>query len=84
MTITPDILPILRCPAGGEGLTLATDEILQRVNQSIEQGLARDQVDARVDQPIEAGLVNRQGDRLYPIRDGIATLIIEDAIRLDP
>ena len=83
MTITPDILPILRCPTGGDGLTLAPPEMVQRVNRQIQEGRARDQVDSKVDQPIEAGLVNRQEDRLYPIRNGIATLIVEDAIRLE-
>lgn len=83
MTITPDILPMLRCPAGGGGLTWADANLVAGVNEKIAQGEARDQVDSRVETPIEGGLVTRNGDRLYPVRDGIPTLIIEDAIRLD-
>lgn len=83
MTITPDILPILRCPAEGGGLTWADADLIANVNEKIARGEARDQVDSRVETPIEGGLMNRKADRLYPIRDGIPTLIVEDAICLD-
>ncbi|MEO9592899.1 Trm112 family protein [Rhodopirellula bahusiensis] len=80
--ITPDILPILRCPADGGQLTLADDPLIQRVNKAITEGTARDQLDERVTDPIEGGLVNSQVDRLYPIRGGIPTLIVDEAIGL--
>jgi len=82
MTITPDILPILRCPAGGGALTLADAELIERVNEQIAAGTARDQLDSRIEAPIDGGLVPAQADRLYPIREDIPTLIAEDAIRL--
>ncbi|WDQ16724.1 Trm112 family protein [Rhodopirellula sp. P2] len=80
--ITPDILPILRCPADGGQLLLADEPLIQRVNQAIAEGTARDQLDERVTDPIEGGLVNSQADRLYPIRGGIPTLIVDEAIGL--
>lgn len=82
MRITPDILQILRCPAGGGPLVLADRQLIDQVNDAIRCGDARDQLDARVDEPIDAGMINTAGDRLYPIRDSIATLIAEDAIRI--
>lgn len=82
MTITPDILPILRCPAGGGVLTLADADLIERINGEIAAGTARDQLDARVETRIDGGLVPAAGDRLYPIRENIPTLIVEDAIRL--
>jgi uncharacterized protein YbaR (Trm112 family) len=80
--ITPDILPILRCPADGGPLVWAQPELVIRVNEAIKSGDARDQLDARVDTPIDAGLVNRSADRLYPVRDEIATIVAENAIRI--
>lgn len=82
MTITPDILPILRCPAGGGVLTLADADVIDRINAQIAAGTARDQLDTRVESPIDGGLVPAARDRLYPIRQNIPTLIAEDAIRL--
>lgn len=82
MTITPDILPILRCPAGGGPLTLADAELVERLNAQIAAGTARDQLDTRVEAPIDGGLVPANADRLYPIRENIPTLIVENAIRL--
>lgn len=82
MIITPDILQILRCPADGGVLVLADRQVVAQVNTAISNAAARDQLDARVDTPIDAGLVNAAGDRLYPIRDNITTLIADDAIRL--
>ncbi|ELP30929.1 Trm112 family protein [Rhodopirellula baltica] len=80
--ITPDILPILRCPSSGGQLTLADESLIQRVNQAIRDGNARDQLEERVTDPIEGGLINSPADRLYPIRGGIPTLIVDEAIGL--
>lgn len=82
MKMTPDILRILRCPAGGDALVLAESELIERVNEAVAEGRVRDQLDVRVDLPLDAGLINTARDRLYPIRADIATLIAEQAIRV--
>ncbi|EMI57918.1 hypothetical protein [Rhodopirellula sallentina] len=82
MMITPDILPILRCPHGGDALVLADAGLVERVNQAIADGTARDQLGTRIDTPIDAGMVNPAGDRLYPIRENITTLIADDAVQI--
>ncbi|MEM1224476.1 MAG: Trm112 family protein [Planctomycetota bacterium] len=83
MTISPDILPILRCPVTQEPFVLADSGTLDAVNQAILDGKARDQLDQAVREPIEGGLMVAGGDRVYPIRDGIPTLIAEEAIGLN-
>lgn len=80
--ITPEILPLLRCPATGGPLTLADDVMVARVNETIAAGIARDFLDQPVTGAIEGGLVNAAADRLYPIRETIPTLIVDEAIRL--
>lgn len=82
MLITPDILQILRCPADGGALVLANRQMIDQVNEAIRAGIARDQLEARVDEPIDAGMVNTTGDRMYPIRNSITTLIADEAIRI--
>ncbi len=82
MIITPNILQMLRCPADGGSLVLADRQLVDQVNAAIRNGTARDQLDARIDEPIDAGVVNAAGDRLYPIRNNITTLIADNAIRI--
>ncbi|MEM6981073.1 MAG: Trm112 family protein [Planctomycetota bacterium] len=78
--ITPDILPILRCPASGEQLILAEPSLVEEVNAAIGRGDVRDTLDQAVNEPIDGGLMIADGSRIYPIRNGIPTLIIEDAL----
>lgn len=81
--ITPDILPMLRCPHDGGPLTIAPDELVAEINSKIANGTARDQLDQPVTMPIDGGLVNASVDRVYPIRESIPTLIVEEAIRVE-
>lgn len=82
MSITPDILPILRCPVGGDSLVLADADLIQRVNEAIAEGAARDRLGTRVETPIDAGLLNSARNLLYPIRENITTMIAESAIEI--
>ncbi len=80
--IDPDLLAMLRCPLTKAQLQFADESTTAQVNEAIHRGEARDQVDQRVEDPIEGGLVSDTAGLLYPIRDGIPTLIAEQAIRM--
>jgi uncharacterized protein YbaR (Trm112 family) len=79
--ISPSLLKRLRCPVTQAPLReLASDEV-HTVNAAISRGEARDGADARVELEIEGGLVSPTGDLVYPIRNGIPTLVADEAIR---
>ena len=80
--IDAKLLEMLQCPAEGGPLRNAEPEVVGKINQSIEQGEIRDPLDQRVEQPIEGGLINESGTRLYPIRNGIPTLVVDESILL--
>ena len=80
--IDPELLEILRCPADGGKLHPASDKQVERLNEAIRSGDARDRVEQRVEQTIEGGLVTTDGRWLYPIRDRIPTLVVDEAIEL--
>jgi uncharacterized protein YbaR (Trm112 family) len=80
--IQPWFLELARCPATGARLALADDALLARVNAAISAGMLVDASDEKVTLPLEAGLVDAAATRLYPVRDGIPSLVAGEAIPL--
>ncbi|MCB9871871.1 MAG: Trm112 family protein [Planctomycetes bacterium] len=71
----PEYLSILMCPKTRGALRLATPAELQRANAAAAR-------DGQPGEPLEAGLVCESGTLMYPIRDGIPILLIDEAIEL--
>ena len=80
--IDPKLLNMLRCPIAGGTLQLADESLVSRLQAAIERGEARDRLEQKVKAGIEGGLVDQQRGWLYPIRDGIPTLVAEEAIHI--
>ena len=78
------LLSILACPQTKKDLELVDEATLERVNQLIEQGKLRNYAQEVVKDKIDGGLF-RVGDRksLYPIRDNIPVLLVDELILLD-
>ncbi len=81
--INPELIAILVCPETKQPLSVATAEILDRVNKAVEEGSLRNQGDDGVRDRIEEGLVREDGKVMYPVRDDIPVMLLDEAIRLD-
>ena len=81
--INPELIAILVCPETKQPLSVATAEILDRVNKAVEEGSLRNQGDDGVKNRIEEGLVREDGKVMYPVRDDIPVMLLDEAIRLD-
>lgn len=82
MAISKDLLDILLCPDSKQSLTLADPALLETLNQRIRQGTLKNRGGAVVSEPIDGGLVREDRRYLYPIRDDIPIMLIDEAIPL--
>jgi uncharacterized protein YbaR (Trm112 family) len=82
--IDKDLLDILACPETHQSLREASDALLERVNGDVASKSARTVGGVVVDEPLESGLVREDGRVIYPVREGIPVLLVEEGIALDP
>lgn len=76
------LLDILACPETKEEVRLAPDSVVQAVNAMIEAGTLVNRAGEKVAEPIDGGLVRADGKFLYPIREEIPIMLIDEAIPL--
>lgn len=81
--LDPELLEILVCPETKEPVRPADDALLSRVNAAIEEGRAKTRAGETVESPLEAGLVREDGAVLYPVREDIPIMLIDESIPLD-
>jgi len=84
MMIDEELLAILACPEDKSPVSLAGGELIEQINAGIRAGLLSNRGGSKVSNPIDGGLVRADGQWLYPIRDEIPVMLIDEAIALPP
>ena len=82
MNINPDLLAILCCPETKQKVMAADDSVIIALNTSVTRGELKNKGNRPVTDPFEAGLIREDGTLLYPIRDHIPVMLIEEGIPL--
>jgi uncharacterized protein len=82
--IDDELLAILACPEDKSAVHLADEATVRQVNAAIATGRLSNRAGGAVSEPIDGGLVRADGQWLYPIRDDIPVMLIDEAIRLPP
>ena len=78
--IDPELLAILVCPETHQPLALAEEALIERTNAAIAAGGVTNAGGEAVTVALEGGLVREDGQMLYPIRQSIPVLLIEEGI----
>jgi uncharacterized protein YbaR (Trm112 family) len=83
MAVEESLLRILVCPESKTALTVADKSLVDSLNRKIEQGAIKNRGGETVQDRIDGGLVRADGKYLYPIREDIPVMLIEEAIALN-
>ena len=82
--IDQSLLNILVCPETKQRLHVADDDLLGRLNASIESGSVTNRGGEAVTTSVTEALIRDDGDVLYPVRDNIPIMLIDESIPLPP
>ena len=81
--VHPELLKILVCPENKTPVALADDALIAKANAAIESRTLKNRAGAAVESRIDGGLVREDRVFMYPIRDDIPIMLIDEAIPLD-
>ena len=82
-TIDKDLLAIICCPETKQDVSLADDAMIGQLNDRIGNGTLKNKAGQIITERLEGGLVRADKKILYPIREDIPVLLIEEGIPLE-
>ena len=82
MTVDPELVEILVCPETRRPVRAANAAELARVNAGARDGTLRNRSGARVERELSEALMREDGRVLFPVDDGIPSMLIEESIPL--
>jgi uncharacterized protein YbaR (Trm112 family) len=80
--IDPELLKIMCCPETHQPIALAEPSLIENLNRQIATGQLKNRAGQLVKEKIDGGLVREDKKFLYPIRDDIPIMLIDEAIPL--
>ena len=81
--IDKDLLAILCCPETKQEVSLLEDQSLERLNTAIEKGELHNKAGQTVKEKLDGGLIRTDQKIVYPIRDQIPIMLIEEGILME-
>jgi uncharacterized protein YbaR (Trm112 family) len=78
--VEKELLDILCCPETKQDLTLIEGETISKINAKIKQGQVKNRGGETVREAIDSGLLREDRKFLYPIREDIPIMLIDEAI----
>ncbi|MAM02790.1 MAG: hypothetical protein CMH51_04500 [Myxococcales bacterium] len=82
IVIDHSLLDILVCPETKQGLRVVESAVLEALNASIASGSVRNRGGGAVTAAVSEALIRADGEVLYPVRDDIPIMLIDESISL--
>lgn len=83
VNIDKDLLAILCCPETKQDVALAPDTLIGLLNERVAKGQLQNKAGQLVAEQLDGGLMRADKKILYPIRQDIPVMLIEEGIPLD-
>lgn len=80
MSLSPELIQILCCPESLQPVALASPDLVARLNGRVARGELKNRAGQPVSTPLEAGLLRADGTILYPVRNQLPIMLIEEGI----
>jgi uncharacterized protein YbaR (Trm112 family) len=81
--VDKELLDILCCPETKQDVVLVEGDVIARINNRIKDGSLKNRGGDVIKEAIDAGLVREDKKYLYPIREDIPIMLIDEAIPFD-
>ncbi|MBK9111258.1 MAG: hypothetical protein IPM88_06125 [Nitrospira sp.] len=83
VNLDKDLLAILCCPETKQAVALADEQLIQKVNGAIERGALKNKAHKPVTEKLDGGLIRSDNKILYPVREDIPVMLIDEGIPLE-
>jgi uncharacterized protein YbaR (Trm112 family) len=78
--VDKELLDILCCPETKQDVVLVEGDVIAKINSRIKEGTLKNRGGDVIKEVIDAGLVREDKKYLYPIREDIPIMLIDEAI----
>ena len=78
-----ELLAILCCPETKQDVQLAGEELILRLNERIAEGDLKNKAGQPIREKLDGGLLRADKKVLYPVRDNIPVMLIEEGIPIE-
>ncbi len=80
--VNQELVDILACPETKESVSLSDEALIRKINERIQEGNLCNRGNQPITETIDGGLIRDDKKYLYPIREDIPIMLIEEAIPL--
>ena len=81
--VSKELLEILCCPETKQDVEYTEGEIIKKINREISNGKLYNRGGDKLTETIDAGLLRDDNKFIYPVRDDIPIMLIDEGIPFD-